>query len=250
MPEILGYPLALWIVTPLVIAFAYTIFGISGFGSTVIAVPILANWLPLTFLVPLMALLDLSASLFVGSTGREHISKPELKRLLPFMFVGIALGVTVLVALPPDPLKVALGVFATAVGLYSIFNPAPRDRISSWWSLPAGLIGGGLAAVFGAGGPLYVAYLSGRLGDKSQIRSTISALIAVSSGTRTVLYVFTGLLLKLPIWIAVGLLAPIAWSGLRLGSRIHLGLTQEQMRRVIGALLILTGTTLLLRTLL
>jgi uncharacterized membrane protein YfcA len=46
------------------------------------------------------------------------------------------------------------------------------------------------------------------------------------------------------------MLAPIAWGGLRLGSRIHLGLTQEQMRRVIGVLLILTGTTLLLRTLL
>ena len=38
---------------------AYTVFGLSGFGSTVISVPILAHFLPVSYLVPLMALLDL-----------------------------------------------------------------------------------------------------------------------------------------------------------------------------------------------
>lgn len=36
-------PPAFWVVAPLVIVFAYTVFGLSGFGSTMIAVPILAN---------------------------------------------------------------------------------------------------------------------------------------------------------------------------------------------------------------
>ena len=47
-------------------------------------------------LVPLMALLDLGSSAFLGSRNREHLSKPELKRLVPFMFLGFVLGVTVL----------------------------------------------------------------------------------------------------------------------------------------------------------
>jgi uncharacterized protein len=250
MPEILGYPLALWIVAPLVILFAYTVFGISGFGSTVIAVPVLANWLPLTVCVPLMVLLDVAASLFVGSTGHRHISRPELKRLLPFMFVGIVLGATVLVALPQAPLKVALALFAIAVGLHSIFNPTPKGRISKYWCVPVGVIGGSFAAVFGAGGPIYIAYLSGRLSDKSQIRSTISAIITVSATTRALVYAFTGLLLVAPIWIGMAILAPFVWAGLRLGSHIHTGLTQQQMRRAIGGVLILTGAILLARTLL
>jgi uncharacterized membrane protein YfcA len=250
MGELLGYPLALWIVAPLVILFAYTVFGISGFGSTVIAVPVLAIWLPLTVCVPLMVLLDVAASLFVGSTGHRHISRPELKRLLPFMFAGIVLGVTVLVALPQAPLKVALALFAISVGVHTIFNPTPKGRLSKYWCVPVGIIGGALAAVFGAGGPLYIAYLSARLTDKSEIRSTISALITVSATTRALVYAFTGLLLKLPIAVGVAILAPFAWGGLRLGSRIHTGLTQEQMRRVIGIVLILTGTVLLARTLL
>ena len=56
----------LWVAAPLAIVLAYTIFGISGFGSTVIAVPILAHFLPVTYLVPLMVLLDMSAALFIG----------------------------------------------------------------------------------------------------------------------------------------------------------------------------------------
>jgi uncharacterized membrane protein YfcA len=42
-------------------------------------------------------------------------------------------------------------------------------------------------------------------------------------------------------------LAPFVWAGLKLGSRIHVGLTQEQMRRLVGALLVFTGGSLLVR---
>jgi uncharacterized protein len=45
------------------------------------------------------------------------------------------------------------------------------------------------------------------------------------------------------------LLAPFAWLGLKIGQRIHVGLTQQQMRRAVGALLVLTGLSLLARAL-
>jgi uncharacterized membrane protein YfcA len=156
----------------------------------------------------------------------------------------------VLVALPQAPLKAALALFAIAVGVQSIFNPTPRGRISKYWCVPVGILGGSIAAVFGAGGPLYIAYLSGRLSDKSEIRSTISAIITVSATTRALVYAFTGLLLTVPIAVGMAILSPFVWGGLKLGSRIHTGLTQEQMRRAIGAILILTGAILLARTLL
>ncbi len=81
MSELAGLPTVFWIVAPLTILFAYTIFGITGFGSTIIAIPILANWLPLTYLVPMMALGDLVAATAVGGSNRRHVSVPELKRL-------------------------------------------------------------------------------------------------------------------------------------------------------------------------
>ena len=39
--------------SPLIILLAYTIFGISGFGSTLIAVPLLAHLFPIKFVIPI-----------------------------------------------------------------------------------------------------------------------------------------------------------------------------------------------------
>jgi hypothetical protein len=39
-----------------------------------------------------MALLDLASAIFIGTKGREHVSRPEVKRLIPFMFVGFIIG--------------------------------------------------------------------------------------------------------------------------------------------------------------
>jgi site-specific recombinase XerD len=122
----------LLVVAPIVIIIAYTVFGLTGFGSTIISVPILAHYLPISYLVPLMALLDCASAAFVGTSGRKHLSKAELKRLMPFMFVGFVAGVTLLVGLPDDYLRMALGLFAMVIGIYSIFNPSLVRTISTW----------------------------------------------------------------------------------------------------------------------
>jgi uncharacterized membrane protein YfcA len=238
----------LLLLAPLVIVAGYTVFGLSGFGSTLISVPILAHFLPVSYLVPLMALLDLASATFMGTTGREHISRPEMKRIVPLMFVGFIVGITLLVGAPDQYLRLGIGLFAMSVGVYSIFNPTLHRTISAWWSVPAGILGGAIATVFGAGGPIYATYLSGRLTDKTEIRSTMSALISISAFTRAVFYVIAGLVLNLPMLAGAVVLAPFVWLGLSLGHRIHVGLTQEQMRRAVGCVLVVTGGSLLART--
>jgi uncharacterized membrane protein YfcA len=238
-----------WLIllAPIVIVIAYTVFGLSGFGSTVISVPILAHFLPVSYLVPLMALLDMTSATIMGTQGREHVSKEEMKRIIPFMFAGFVVGATVLVGVPDEYLRVALGAFAVGVGIFSITNPVVARKFSTWWCVPVGIVGGAIATVFGAGGPIYATYLSGRLDDKTEIRSTMSALIAISAFTRAIVYVVSGLILHAAIFAGFVVLSPFVWMGLRLGHRIHVGLTQQQMRRAIGGLLLLTGSSLLVR---
>ena len=240
----------LLVIAPIVIVIAYTVFGLSGFGSTVITVPVLAHFLPVAYLVPLMVTLDLISEIAVGAGAREHMSKPELKRLIPFMFVGFLVGATLLVGVPDVYLRIALGAFSMAVGIHGILNPHTHRTISAWWCIPTGITGGAVATVFGAGGPVYASYLGGRLRDKSAIRATVSSLISISAFSRAAIYAFTGLLLHTTIFLGTLVLAPFVWIGLKVGTRIHVGLTQEQMRRVIGSVLVLTGGSLLVRALL
>ena len=234
----------LWIAAPLVIITGYTVFGLSGFGSTVISVPILAHWLPISFLVPLMVLLDMSSATMIGGRDRKHVSVPELKRIIPFMFVGFVVGATVLVKVPDQYLRPALGIFTMAIGLNSLLNPRLHRRISSWWCVPVGVVGGAVATVFGAGGPIYATYLSGRLQDKTEIRATMGGLISISAFTRAIVYAITGLLLHMAIFVGGLILAPFVLIGLKFGNRIHTGLTQEQLRRVVGGIVLVTGFSL------
>jgi uncharacterized membrane protein YfcA len=238
----------LLLVAPIVVIVAYTVFGLSGFGSTIVSVPILAHFLPVAYLVPLMAVLDIFCAVSIGTRSPQQVRKEELKRLVPVMFVGFVLGVTLLVSVPEIYLRTALGIFAIAVGINSIVNPALNRTISAWWVVPAGLIGGAIATVFGAGGPIYVTYLSGRLHDKGELRATLSTLISISAFSRALVYAVSGVILNMATLLGVIVLAPFVWIGLKVGTRIHIGLTQLQMRRGIGALLLLTGSSLLVRS--
>ncbi|HZZ93371.1 MAG TPA: sulfite exporter TauE/SafE family protein [Usitatibacter sp.] len=237
----------LLLLAPLAVVLGYTVFGLSGFGSTIISVPILAHFLPVSYLVPLMAILDLVSSVFVGTTGRKHLSKRELLRLLPLMFVGFGIGATLLVTVPDAYLRAALGFFAVAIGANAILNPALHRSISVWWCVPAGLIGGAVSTLFGAGGPIYATYLSGRLHDKSEVRATTSTVISISAFSRAAVYIVSGLLLNLAVLAGLVFLAPFVWLGLRTGHRIHVNLSQQQMRRVVGGIVLVTGTSLLAR---
>ena len=55
----MDYPFLVYLISPLIVFAGYVAFGISGFGSTIIIAPVLAQLLPIKFVVPLLALLDL-----------------------------------------------------------------------------------------------------------------------------------------------------------------------------------------------
>jgi uncharacterized membrane protein YfcA len=226
---------------------AYFIRGITGFGSALISVPLLALSQPLQFAVPLVLALDFTASLVLGGVNRKQANWEEIKVLLPFGMLGACIGAYALVTLPTTPVLLTLGAFTMFFGFRNIFGLEPVGQLSRSWAIPAGLAGGSAGALFGAGSPPYIMYLTRRLLDKGAVRATFSWLIAIDGGFRLSLFLFAGLLLdpKLQIAYALGLL-PMA-LGLYIGNKVHLDITSEGMLRVVGALLVLNGSMLFLK---
>ena len=219
---------------------AYFIRGITGFGSGLISVPLLALSQPLHFAIPVVLALDFTAS-------NKKANWSEIKVLLPAGMIGACIGAFALLTLPTKPVLVALGAFTMFVGFQNIFGLQPEGRLSRSWAIPAGLAGGGAGALFGVGSPPYIIYLTRRLQDKGEVRATFSWLIAIDGGFRLGLFLMAGLLLepKLQIAYALGLL-PMA-LGLYIGNKVHLDITSEGMLRVVGALLMLSGLMLFLK---
>ena len=226
---------------------AYFIRGITGFGSALISVPLLALSQPLQFAVPLVLALDFTASLVLGGTNSKKANWEEIKILLPFGMVGACIGAYALLTLPTTPVLLTLGAFTMFFGFRNIFGLQPIGAIPRVFAVPAGLAGGAAGALFGAGSPPYIMYLTRRLLDKGAVRATFSWLIAIDGGFRLALFLFAGLLLDSKLQIAYGLgLVPMA-VGLYIGNKVHLDMTSEGMLKVVGALLVLSGAMLFLK---
>jgi len=234
---------------PLIVLAAYTMFGATGFGSSIIAVPLLAHAFPLTFAVPFVTALDGVATVTASRAQWRDAAWEEIRRILPAILVGIALGATVLVNLPRAPALAALGVFVASYGVWQWLGARRMTRASAWWALPIGLVGGVFSVLFGTGGPIYMVYLSARIRDKTALRATSSLLITASCWTRIVLFVATGLLLDAPLLVLAALMVPLMFAGLWLGNRLHDTLSGPGVLRLVSGLLVVNGALLVVRAL-
>ncbi len=235
--------------TAAILLAAYLIRGITGFGSGLVAVPLLALFMPLQFVVPLVLLLDFTASLVIGGLHFKRVKWDELGILIPFGVVGVVLGTSLLVKLPPEPMLIALAAFVFIFAVRSLFNIHGDKPASRGWAVPAALTGGTVGALFGTGGPPYVIYLSHRIRDKSDLRATFSALFFFEGLTRIASFLVAGLLLTAQVWIAYIVALPLVLGALYLGGHMHVSLRQEQMTRLVGMLLLVSSISLLFKAL-
>jgi uncharacterized membrane protein YfcA len=238
-------PLTTLVSAALIIVFAYTIFGLTGFGSSITAMPLLVHLFPLRFAVPLMLIFDICATLLLGLKNRPAVDRRELLRLIPFMLVGMGLGVTLLVKAPERALLFLLGTFVLAYAAWSLLFHRTVKIIATGWSVPLGTAGGVFTALFGTGGPIYVIYLAGRLHDKSALRATIGALIFVSGMARLALFSTAGLYAQQSLLLLAAILLPGAMLGLYIGSRLHRSLPVQRIVQVVWAILIFGGISLI-----
>ena len=229
------------VIAALIVAGAFVIFGITGFGSTIVAVPLLAHLLPLKFVIPMFVLLDFGAALRTGFKFHSTIAVRELAWLVPGMLAGIAAGVFLLVNLPGHLILIALGIFVFGYGLYAASGRA--------WALPVGGFGGVISALFGAAGPLYVIFLGARGLDAAQVRATMSVVFIITTGTRIALFAVAGLFAQDGVLTAALLFALPMLAGLWIGHHAHVTLSRRRLMQVIGTLLVVSGGSLIVRAL-
>ena len=136
-----------WLVIGAGIALAYIVFGIAGFGTALVAGPILILFMPLSKIVPLLVLLDFVAAFGNLLPSRRDVARPELLRLLPCMAVGCTLGVIFLLNLKSDLLLLLMGLFISAYAIYSLWIKVRPAQLSAAWAVPMGTVSGMLSLI-------------------------------------------------------------------------------------------------------
>ncbi len=242
MLEILTLPHILFALAAIMLA--YIVRGITGFGSALIAVPLLAFIFPLTTIVPLIVLLDFIASANHGLRHWRSVRWPLILPLLPFTLAGVGSALFLLKSIDISLLRQALGLFIISYGLYSLFAPAPRGGHSRYWAIPAGSLGSLIGTLFGTGGPFYVIYLQLQGLEKTAFRATIASIFLIDGSLRLSGFISAGFYHYDSLILLLAVL-PIMLGALYLGGHIHTNLKIETFRRGISLLLIGSGLCLL-----
>ena len=234
-----------WLPILLGIAAAYVVFGIAGFGTALVAGPVLIHFMPLSQIIPLLVLLDFVAAFGNLLPSRRDVVRSELLRLLPFMALGCTLGVVFLLQLKSDLLLLLMGLFVTAYAVYGLAVKVRPAQLSAWWAAPMGTVGGLFGALFGSGGFLYVLYLSARLQANEQVRATQSALISCSTLVRLSLFLMAGVYADVGLLMLAVCLLPVMFAGLWAGRRLSHRLSREAFVRLVTWLVLASGLALI-----
>ncbi len=228
-----------------VLFFAYFIRGIAGFGSALIAVPLLAIFFPVSQVVPLIALWDWLASVSQGLPHRRLIRWPDLLPLLPFTAMGVLSGLYLHKVLAAGSLTLALGVFVLLYAVYALL-PLPPLAGGRVFAAPAGFMGGMVGALFGTGGPFYVIYLTLRGLSKTEFRTTVATIFVIDGFCRIAGFTLAGYYTPSVLLICLAVL-PLEFLALKLGGRIHLTISHAAFVRLVSLILLGSGLALLLK---
>jgi uncharacterized protein len=239
----------IWLL-PLIAAIAFLgslIYGITGFGSALVTIPLATHFVSLPFALAVFSLVDFASALRIGLQNPKDAVKPEIMRMVPFILLGTVIGVTALVNLPRAGAMLALGLFVVAYAVYALLSRPGATVVNQRWAYLAGLLGGITGTVFGAGGPPYAIYLSHRPLSKEQFRATLTLNTVFSIGMRVSAFAITGLLLKVEVGVAAAFAVLAAMVGLSLASWAFKRVTRELLLRVVAVLLLVNGISLIVR---
>jgi uncharacterized protein len=239
-----------WLLPAATVLMGYIVLGLTGFGSALVIVPLLAWQWPLPDVVALTLLMDVPASAFHSGLNWRQVQWRELRRLLPGMAVGTLVGLWLMQLLQARWPLLLLGVYVATVGLNALrVRAAPLQPPAPLWVHPVGVAIGLVEMLFGTAGPLVLAWLSRRVADVQQLRASTPMVIATAAATVLLMMALEGRLSNGLLWERWSVLIGVALTGVWLGHQVAHRVPVARLRQIICALLVVSGLVLALRAL-
>jgi uncharacterized protein len=149
-----------------------------GFGEALIAVPLLAFFIPMQVAAPLAVLVSITIAAVVVVQDWRHIHLRSAGWLVASTVFGIPLGLLLLTRTPERLIKGGLGGLILLFALFSLSGVGKGWRLQNdnrRWLLGCGFAAGILGGAYGMNGPPLVIYGSLRGWTAQHFRATLQA---------------------------------------------------------------------------
>ncbi len=221
-----------------------------GFGEALVAVPLLALWIPVQQAAPLAVLLSITIAAIVVAQDWRRIHFRSAGGLLLASAPGTVCGLLLLRFVAPSTIRVALAAFLLLYSLWSLLRrpSAHSSHSSSLLLLLCGFFAGVLGGACGMNGPPLVVYGTLRRWNAQQFRATLQAYFLPASLMVAVGYRAVGLwtpVVTHDYWLSLPVLIP----ALMLGRYFNQRMDRERFQHLLYFALIVVALLLLRRSL-
>jgi uncharacterized membrane protein YfcA len=191
--------LTLILLLGLIVFVTQTLEGITGFGSTVLALPFAAMILGLNAAIPILAAHTWLLVIYIVIVSWRHIVWKEFGFIVLYVLVGLPIGYLLFKNLDDTYLKGILSLFMIGVGINGFY--ATRRQQTETPSEPVRkshlmrfilFLGGIVHGAFATGGPFVVIYASKALKDKALFRVSICLLWLVLNTILMIMWTIDG----------------------------------------------------------
>jgi uncharacterized membrane protein YfcA len=222
---------------------------LAGFGSTLVALPLLAQFVPMRAAVPVCCLLALCLNAMLTCHWRLHVQTRALGVLLAASLPGVALGVLGLDRVSSGPLRVLLALAILAFVWREWRPKGPRPPAGWGFGLAAGFLAGAMGALLGVNGPPAAAWISRQGFGRDAVRGTLTAYFLLAGVVIVLSQALAGLVTARVLGLAaLGLPALVAGALAGLAGCGRIG--EAAFRRVLLGVLAAAGVSLLFQALL
>lgn len=183
--------------TVLTIFLATLVRSIFGFGESLIAVPLLALYLPIEIAVPVSVLVSVAVAGVVVVQDWQKIHFSSAGWLVLFSMLGIPLGLWLLTSADEQWVKASLAAVIIGFSVYSLFGRTITLETDSKFGLfLCGLLAGVFGGAYGLNGPPLVVYGAMRRWSAQHFRATLQGYFLPASLMGMIGYWINGL------WVA------------------------------------------------
>ncbi len=215
-----------------------------GFGTALVAMPLLTMVLGLPTATPLVALVMLTtiAALLWGT--RQHVDLRAAWQLVLSSAVGIPVGLLLVRFAPDRGVEALLGIVLIAFSVYNLTRPSLPTIRSGAWVVPFGLAAGVLGGAYNTNGPPVVLYGALRHWPADRFRATLQGYFLPTAVLICSGHAMAGLW-SLRVFQLYAVALPVVFLALLVGVQLGHRIPAHRFGRILYAALILLGALLL-----
>jgi uncharacterized protein len=216
----------------------------AGFGSALIAMPLLVKLLGARIAAPLFAISFVCIAVVITYRYRHDLKIQNIWRLMLGSLIGVPIGVHVISTWDEQVMLSLYGAFMSAYAVYALFGFQPPHLQSRNWQWVLSPFAGMMSGAYNSSGPIYVMYGDSQRWSPFEFKGNLQVMFFLNALLTTTNHFLIGNItdevLTLFVYAIPGLIV-----GTALGFAFDKYINPKLFRKIILVMLLIMGIQLM-----